>query len=425
MTFCSAACADRGPTASPEPAPEPVAVPAPAAPAARPVVPAAPPARPAAPTPAPAAPPAPVAAAPVVAAPVVAPVLLPTPGELDPSDLVDYRLSRPFRPRRAIIAIAGAIFAGGMALAIIEAVSPSTPSEVSAASADAPEAETPAAGAVSDQAAPAAAARAGERGALRADELHKAAIHELRALIDSPSSRIRRLAAMALARIADPQALDVLRELLASEPSALNRIEIAYALARAGDAAATQTLIQGLSAKRRDIRIDAAKGLVRLGNDRGRTQLYSMLGLSNHRIGAAGLLARLGDQTGVQALREVIASPKSSEEARMRATVALGSAGDASVRDQLVAILDDARYNVGAADALAAIGDPAARKPLERQLALNAMRVTAAVSLRRMKQAVDMAPLADALASGDEVARVSAAEAILILTGPEAVAERD
>jgi HEAT repeat protein len=130
----------------------------------------------------------------------------------------------------------------------------------------------------------------------------------------------------------------------------------------------------------------------------------------------------MGDPTGTAALREVLNSGKSSEEASKRAVVALGKAGDASVRDKLIAIVDT---YVGAADALAALKDPAAVAPLERQLTLNSMRVTAAFALRRMGRKVDLGTLADAIASGDEVARVSAAEAILILTGPDRIAERD
>ena len=109
----------------------------------------------------------------------------------------------------------------------------------------------------------------------------------------------------------------------------------------------------------------------------------------------------------------------------MRAQVALGRAGDASVKPALLKILSDRRYNVGAADALAALGDEAAAPALTVQLGLSSMRVQAALWLRRLKQSVDLAPLTLALQTGDEVSRVSVAEALLILAGPESLAERD
>ena len=53
------------------------------------------------------------------------------------------------------------------------------------------------------------------------------------------------------------------------------------------------------------------------------------------------------------------------------------------------------------------------------------MRVPAALWLRRLKKDVNQEPLVVALESGDEMSRVSAAEALLILSGPPALAERD
>jgi hypothetical protein len=149
-----------------------------------------------------------------------------------------------------------------------------------------------------------------------------------------------------------------------------------------------------------------------------------MLPLDNYRLGAAGLLARLKDEEGLKALRAEMAR-KSSAENVMRAAVALGRAGQVDVQEQLRTIVNDRRYNVGAADALAALDDSAAVEPLRQQLGLSAMRVQAALWLRRMDQKVDLGPLEAALESGDDASRVSAAEALLVLTGPARLAERD
>ena len=254
--------------------------------------------------------------------------------------------------------------------------------------------------------------------------LYKAAVAELGVLSKSSSPRVKRLAAQALARTGDPAALGVLRGLLGEESSQLGRIQIAYALARAGDAAARAELEKQLAAERRDVRLDAARALVQLGDDAGRKTLRAMLPLDNYRLGAAGLLARLKDEEGIKALRAEM-SKKTSAENVMRAVVALGRAGEVDVQEQLRTIVYDKRYNVGAADALAALGDAAAVEPLTQQLALSAMRVQAALWLRRLDQKVDLAPLALALETGDEASRVSAAEALLVLTGPPQLAERD
>lgn len=255
--------------------------------------------------------------------------------------------------------------------------------------------------------------------------LYQAAVAQLTALTRSPSPRIKRLAAQALARTGDKAALAQLRSLLTSEPSLLGRIQIAYALARAGDAQAREFLRTQLEASRRDARLDAARSLVQLGDDSGRKALHAMLPLVGHRVGAAGLLARLGDPDGVKALHDELTSHRASTEVKMRAAVALGRAGDASVKDKLRDILADRRYKVGAADALAALGDPAAIEPLTAQLGLTAMRVQAALWLRRLHKTVDLAPLEVAMDNADEAARVSAAEALIILTGPVALAEHD
>jgi HEAT repeat protein len=274
------------------------------------------------------------------------------------------------------------------------------------------------------QATPEAAAPAAPAAAPDRDGLYRAAVAELGALGKSNSPRIVRLAAQALARTGDPAALARLRALLGEEQSQLGRIQIAYALARAGDQAAREELRRQLAAERRDVRLDAARSLVQLGDDSGRKTLRAMLPLDNYRLGAAGLLARLKDPEGIKVLRTEM-TKKTSAENVMRAVVALGRAGEVDVQDQLRTIVHDRRYNVGAADALAALGDTAAVEPLTQQLALSAMRVQAALWLRRMDQKVDLAPLQLALESGDDASRVSAAEALIVLTGPANLAERD
>ena len=99
----------------------------------------------------------------------------------------------------------------------------------------------------------------------------------------------------------------------------------------------------------------------------------------------------------------------------MRAAVGLGLAGDDSARDLLLEILQEGKYVVDAAGALAKLGDKAAIPALERQLLLTAMRVGAAESLRSMNVEVDIAPLASSLVKSNAEGRIAAAEAILVL----------
>jgi HEAT repeat protein len=399
VTYCSAACADAPDKAGPSPAPEPVASMDERGPET-----------------------------------VVA--------DAEPEPERAYVRPRPRGNRkRKIIALSAAIMAGGMAIAIINAVSPSTPSDVSAAEGPRSAALRGAMDAGKDRVGrDPLAARASGAGAEPADEsligetpaldvtpeaLFGLARDTLRQLMDSPSPRIQRIAAVALSRIGDEKAMDVLRVLVEEERVELRKVEIAYALVRAGDARALKILRRRLKHTLRDVRVDAARSLVQLGDDTGSDVLRQVLSLSSHRIGAAGLLARLGDKRGVAALRKELASGASSEESKMRAAVALGRAGEASVRERLIAMLEDRRYHVGAADALAALGDQRAVPALVKQLALPSLRVRAAVALRRLGAPVDLEILGAALQNGSDPARVSAAEAILVLTGPKKLAERD
>ncbi len=315
--------------------------------------------------------------------------------------------------RRRVIAVASLFLVGGMLLTIIKAVSPSSPSEVEASS-ERPQLEAPAPvakhAAVDLPPAPPTPA-----------QMRRRAMDELRALLASPSPRVRRLAARSLARTGDKDALALLHKELAATRDQLSQVRMAYAIARGGDESGKATLVKLLKGSRRDVRLDAARSLVRLSDKRGGAALRDMMSYRQFKIGAAGLLARLGDEKAKKLLRRVAKSGRYREE-RQRATVALGLAGDASMVPALEKILARGPH-VGAAHALAVLGSKVAVPQLVAQLDLAAIRVDAAVSLRRLGQEVDLAPLAAGLATGREVARVSAAEAILVLTGDSKQAE--
>lgn len=409
LTFCSAACADAyDPKAAAKPKPKPAPKPAPEAKAKAKATPA--PAAKAKAKPAPAPEPA-AAAAPVAAA-------------IEPEEELDLDLSPPRRGRRVALALGAVVAIGGAALVALDRLENRAP-EPEPTAVSSPSVETPKPKPEPKVEPRAAAADAAEPAVPAPEKLYRAAADELEKLRASPSARVARLAAMALARTGDRAALDALAKLLGSETSELNRIAMAKALARANDERGRRVLLSGLESRRRDVRGDAAIALIELGDDRGEKVLRSLMRLRNHKIAAAGELARAGRADAKKILEKIFADKGEDAESRMRAAVALGRAGDADVAPFLRKTLDDGRYRVGAAAALAALGDPAARDALAQQLGLNAMRVSAALALRRLGGDVDLAPLAVALTRDDEVTRVTAAEAILILTGTDPVAERN
>lgn len=369
--------------------------------------------------------------------------------------LVDYQAERSSRSSRRskIIALSAAMLVGGMVITIVSAVSPSSPSAVQAErSQEQASLGNPAMAAVASQMATANAAATGavsggaedepapgsalvapepatdmepEAAPLSLADMYTEAEDTLEHYLESPSVRLQRIAATALARTGHARAIARLRQLLDKERVDLRKIEIAYALARTGDKPAQKLLRRRLGHKRRDVRVDAARSLVALGDDSGASVLERMLSVRSHRLGAAGLLARLKVPRGIRVLQKTLADRKTSAENKMRATVALGLAGDESVRTQLLELLADRRYQVGAAEALATLSDEAAVEALKQQLALPSLRVQAALGLRRMGAQADLEVLAAALDNGSDPARVSAAEAILILAGPESIAEFD
>ncbi len=272
--------------------------------------------------------------------------------------------------------------------------------------------------------------------------------------------RVQRAAAAALSRLKDPQAIEILMEIFKKEQSDLAKLEIAYAMARAGDKRGLEYLANGLRSSRRDVKADAARLLAALGDARAESTLTSLMSLSQSRLSAAEQLARLGNKQALVILNRIRAdkpkpaepptgetlSPEAAAAAalaadaarerdaakqadRLRATVALGYAGQQDVAEELRALLTDTGFNVGAAGALAMLGDPAARPVLVQQLKTSSLRVSAALSLRRLEPTLDAVPLLPelmaALESEKDTERINVAETVLLLTGPTSLAERD
>ena len=244
----------------------------------------------------------------------------------------------------------------------------------------------------------------------------------LRAALHSDSPRVQRVAASALARTGDPEALAQLAGALAKETSDIAKLDILYALGRGGDKRGSDGLVAALAAPRRDVRAEAGRRLALLGDKRAIDTLAQYLDVSQLRLGAAEQLAYLAEPRAVKALDQVRTDPKSSPDDQARAAIALGLAGRTDVAPALRALLGDARFNAFAAASLASLHDLAARPVLVKQLEVPSLRVAAARSLRRLEPELDatplLPPLLAALGSGKDTEQVQAAEAMLLLGGP-------
>lgn len=246
--------------------------------------------------------------------------------------------------------------------------------------------------------------------------------------LGSESPRVERVAAAALARTGDTQALAFLAGALAKETSDVSRLDLAYALARAGDKKGIDALVAGLQSQRRDVRIQAGQQLALVGDKRAAPVLAGYLDVSQLRLGAAEKLAVLADPAAVKALDAVRADPKSTADEKARATIALGIAGRSDVIPEIQALLEDVHFNAFAASALAQLHDASAKPVLVEQLAVPSLRVEAARALRRLEPALDPAPylpqLLAALASQKDTEQIQTAEAILLLAGDAGWSER-
>jgi HEAT repeat protein len=247
--------------------------------------------------------------------------------------------------------------------------------------------------------------------------------------LGADGDRIRALAASALARTQEPRALDMLGKLLDTESTPSVRIAIAYALARGGDARGKARLQADAKSDQREVRVDAGRRLVMLGDETGRTVMTRYLDVADRRLSAAEALATMGDQGAIAILQGIRADAKAEPDTVRRATIALGRAGQADVAPALRELLTDFHFRNAAAVALAALGDPAARPVLAEQLRIEGLCVEAALALRRLDSTLDPAPLLPALVdimnADKDTTQIAGAEATLILTGPAAIAEFD
>ncbi len=256
----------------------------------------------------------------------------------------------------------------------------------------------------------------------RAREVLKKHMHS-----DSP--RVQRVAAAALARTGDKDAIAALVDVLAREASDVAKLDLGYALARGGDKRGGDALASAASSGRsRDVRAEASRLLALLGDARAIPTLSSYLEVSQLKLGAAEQLAYVSEPRALKALDQIRSDEKSSADDKARATIALGIAGRTDVAPALRELLTDGRFNAFAAMSLAGIHDVAALPVLKKHLDIPSLRVGAARALRRLDPKLDAAPLLPpllaALSSGKDTEQIQVAEAVLLLAGPAEWSQR-
>lgn len=251
----------------------------------------------------------------------------------------------------------------------------------------------------------------------------------LRTQLESESPRVQRVAASALARTGDKAAIEVLATALAKESGHVAKVDLAYALARAGDARGVDALVSAGKAPGRESKHEAGRRLALLGDKRAIDVLGPSLQYPQFRLGVAEQLAYLAEPRALKVLDDVRADPKSLPDEKARAAIALGHAKRSDITPVLHELLADDRNNAFAAIALASMKDEAARPVLVKQLTIPSLRAQAARALRRLNPDANLAPLLPplvaALDSQKDTEQVGIAEAILLLVGPPAWSERE
>jgi HEAT repeat protein len=255
------------------------------------------------------------------------------------------------------------------------------------------------------------------------------ALEVLTKQMKSDSPRVQRVAASALARTGDKDAIELLATALGKEPGDLAKLDLAYALARAQDKRGVDALMAAARGAKRDPKLEAGRRLALLGDKRAIDVLANYLDVSQLRLGIAEQLAFLAEPRALKVLDEVRLDPKTLPDEKARATIALGHAARADVLPTLRELLADDRNNAFAAVALAGLNDESARPVLVKQLTIPSLRVQAARSLRRLAPDADVStllpPLLAALDSNKDTEQVQNAEALLLHAGPPAWSERE
>jgi len=259
----------------------------------------------------------------------------------------------------------------------------------------------------------------GEAAVDRAREILRAALRG--------TPRVQRVAASALARAGDPEAIAWLAAALDKETERAPRLELAYALGRAGDKRGNDALAAMLQSDPA-ARLDIGKRLAQLHDERAIPPLLASIDTPQLRLSVSEYLVPFAEPHALKALDEIRADDKNPDRQK-RAEIALGLAGKAEVTQPLRALLKEDEFKSPAARALAELHDPAAKPVLVDQLAIPTLRVAGARALRRLEPTLDATPLLPALLTAldgeKDLEQLRVAETILLLAGDAKLSERE
>ena len=239
--------------------------------------------------------------------------------------------------------------------------------------------------------------------------------------------RVQRVAASALARAGDLDAIAWLAAALGKETDRAPRLELAYALGRAGDKRGNDALAAMLQSDP-GARLDIGKRLAQLHDERAIPPLLASIDTPQLRLSVSEYLVPFAEPHALKALDEIRVDG-SNPDRQKRAVIALGLAGKAEVTQQLRALLTEDEFKSPAARALAELHDPAAKPVLVDQLAIPTLRVAGARALRRLEPTLDATPLLPALLtaldSEKDLEQLRVAETVLLLAGDAKLAEHE
>lgn len=250
------------------------------------------------------------------------------------------------------------------------------------------------------------------------DRALKNALTVLRKTLETSSPQMQEKAALSLARAKDEKAIAYLADALPRSSTDTKRLEIAYALARASDKRGIDALLAATKVASRDTRLDAGKKLAQLGDKSAIAPLSPFI---DTRFEVAKALAPLGEPRAIKELELMRKEGKGDE--KTRATIALVAAGKPEHLAEVQALLKDRSFRHDASLALAERKDGAARPILLENFKVQSTQPEVARALRLVEPSADLTPqlveLEQGLLSEKDTEQIKAADAILMLAGPE------
>lgn len=235
--------------------------------------------------------------------------------------------------------------------------------------------------------------------------------------LEKSSPQMQEKAALSLARANHEKAIAYLADALPRASTDTKRMEIAYALARAGDKRGLDALLAATKVQSRDTRLDAGKKLAQLGEKSAIAPLSPFI---DTRFEVAKILAPLGEPRAIKELEKLRKEGKGDQ--KTRATIALVAAGKPEYVAEVEALLTDREFRHDASLALAERKHAAARPILVENFHALSTQPEVARALRLVDPDADLTPqiveVEHRMLSEKDSEQVSAADVILRLAGP-------